>query len=104
MDFLIIYIMEGPKLIETNVFNNLQNSLQKCHENRVQYYSYYLNLIVLVIFVVVVFFSLYFSYRKQPTQYEKQQKLQKDQEYVLSKIRYYREEQKNIMTSPIGNF
>jgi len=101
----IINIMSegGPKLIEPNVFYNLQNNLKMCHDNRVQYYSYAFNLIILIIFVVVVFLSLYFSYRKKPTQYEKEKKMYLDQQAVLNKIRYYQEQQKNVLTSPITN-
>ena len=95
--------MDGPKLIEANVFHSIQNTLKTCHENRVKYYSYALNIIVLIGFVVVVFLALYFSYKKKPSAYEQQQKMYKDQQLILSKIRHYQEQQKNIMTSPIGN-
>ena len=97
-------IASGPKLIEPNVFFNLQNNLKICHDNRVEYYSYAFKLIILIAFVIVVFLSLYFSYRKKPTQYEKEKKLYMDQQAVLSKIRYYQDQQKNILTSsPINN-
>jgi len=95
--------MDLPKLIDDNVFQNIQQTLQSCHENRVKFYSNALNILVLVVFVTVVFLALYYSYRKKPTQYEQQQQMLEDQQYVLSKIRYYREQQKNILTSPIGN-
>ena len=39
----------------------------------------------------------------KPTPYEMQQKLYKDQQHILERIRYYQTQQKNIMTSPIGN-
>jgi hypothetical protein len=95
--------MDGPKLIDGNVFQNIQHTLRMCHENRVQFYSKALNLIVLVMFVTIVFLTLYYSYRKKPTKFEQHQQMMEDQKYVLSKIRYYREQQKNILTSPIGN-
>jgi hypothetical protein len=95
--------MDGPKLIDGNVFQNIQHTLRTCHENRVQFYSKALNILVLVAFVVIVFLALYYSYRKKPTKFEQEQQMMEDQKYVLSKIRYYREQQKNILTSPIGN-
>ena len=95
--------METPNLIENNVFHCIQNTLQSCHENRVKFYSYALNTIVLVLFVIIVFLALYFSYRKKPTEYEQQQKIFEDQKYILSKIRYYQDQQKNILTSPLNN-
>lgn len=94
---------EGPKLIEGNVFANLQETLKQCHEQRVQYYSRAFNMVILVGFVVIVFLALYYSYRKKPTQYEKEKKMYMDQQAVLSKIRYYQDQQKNILTSPITN-
>jgi heme/copper-type cytochrome/quinol oxidase subunit 2 len=95
--------MESPNLIEYNVLYHIQNTLQSCHQNRVQFYSNALNIIVLIVFVVIVFFTLYYSYRKKPTQYEQHAKMLHDQQYVMSKIRYYKEQQQNILTSPMGN-
>lgn len=95
--------MDVPKLIDTNVFQNIQYTLQSCHENRVKFYSNALNLIILIVFVIIVFLALYYSYRKKPTRFEQQQQMMEDQKYVLSKIQYYRDQQKNILTSPIGN-
>jgi len=52
---------------------------------------------------LLYFLALYFSYRKKPTEYEQQQQIYEDQKYILSKIRYYQEQQKNILTSPLNN-
>lgn len=95
--------MDGPKLIEGNVNHYLYNTLRTCHENRVKIYSFALNAGVLLLFVLVVFTTLYYCYKQKPTAYEQQQKMLKDQQYILSKIRFYQAEQKNLMTSPIGN-
>jgi hypothetical protein len=95
--------MDGPKLIEGNVNQYLYNTLRTCHENRVKIYSFALNAGVLLLFVLVVFTTLYYCYKQKPTAYEQQQKMLKDQQYILSKIRFYQAEQKNLMTSPIGN-
>jgi len=95
--------MESPNLIDHNVLYHIQNTLQSCHQNRVQFYSYALNIIVLIAFVIIVFLALYYSYRKKPTLREQQTKMLHDQQYVMSKIRSYQQQQKNILTSPIGN-
>jgi phosphotransferase system glucose/maltose/N-acetylglucosamine-specific IIC component len=94
--------MEHPRLIDTTARNYLQNALQSCHENRVKIYYYALNIGVFIAFVCIVGFTLYLCYRNKPTPYEQRQKMIRDQEYVLSKIKYYQSEQKNLMTSPIG--
>ncbi len=95
--------MEIPNLIEDNVSDYLQNSLRMCHMNRVKMYSFALNFTIVLLFLMVCGGFLYYRYTNRPSPYEKQQKLYKDQEYILSKIRFYQSEQKNLMTSPIGN-
>ena len=95
--------MEYPRLIEDNVSNYLQNSLKLSHSNRVQIYSFALNAGVVLLFCIICGTFLYYRYQNRPTVYEKQQKMYRDQEYILSKIRFYQTEQKNLMTSPIGN-
>ena len=96
--------MDRPRLIETSVGNYMHDSLNMCHSNRVRIYSIALNAGVLILFIAIVCLTLYYCYRKKPTPYEMQQKMMRDQEYVLSKIKFYQKEQKNLMTSPIGNF
>lgn len=95
--------MESPNLIEDNVSHYLHNSLKMSHSNRVQIYSFALNFGIVLLFIMIFGAYLYYRYQNKPTPYEKQQKLYKDQEYILSKIRFYQSEQKNLMTSPIGN-
>ena len=95
--------MEIPNLIEDNVSDYLQNSLRMSHMNRVKMYSFALNFTIVFLFIMVCGGFLYYRYNNRPSPYEKQQKLYKDQKYILSKIRFYQSEQKNLMTSPIGN-
>ena len=66
-------------------------------------YSFALNVGILLLFIVVVSVTLYYCYKQKPTAYEHEQKMLKDKQYILSKIRFYQAEQKNLMTSPIGN-
>lgn len=95
--------MEYPRLIESGFRSTLQDTLSNCHNNRIHIYSIALNAIVLILFVIIVVVTLYYCHRSKPTAYELQQKILRDQQYVLSKIRFYQAEQKNLMTSPIGN-
>lgn len=87
--------MDDATLIEPSVKNYLFNTLQKCHSNRVNIYFYVLNIGIFVIFTFIVGFTLYYCYTQKPNEYEKQLKLIKDQEYVMSKIRYYQDIKKN---------
>jgi len=95
--------MEYPKLIESNFMEHLQSNLKFCHENRTKSYSIFLNLGILVLLFSVIGIFLYCRYKGKPTAYEVQQKMYKDQQYILDRIRFYQAQQKNLMTSPIGN-
>ena len=86
--------MDYPHLIENSAKNYLYHTLQQCHSNRVVIYYYVLNISVFVIFVGTIATVLYYCNTHKLTDYEKQQKLVRDQQYVLSKIRYYQEEKK----------
>jgi hypothetical protein len=86
--------MSFPQLTENNVSYYLQNTLQKCHENRVNVYYYFLNIMVLLTFFSIVGFILYYCYNHKLSDYDKQQKMLKDQEFIISKIRYFQEENK----------
>jgi hypothetical protein len=81
----------SPKLIESSTRSYLYNILQKCHSNRVSVYYYVLNIGVLILFLGTTFSILYFCNKYKLTDYEKNQKMIRDQQYVLSKIRYYKE-------------
>jgi len=70
--------------------------LNQCHENRVNIYLYFLNIGVFILFVLVVVLVLYYCYKTKLSPEEEYQKRIKDQEYILSKIRFYKEHQRNI--------
>ena len=94
--------MEAPKLIESSAKNYLFNTLQQCHSNRVNVYFYALNVGVVVLLVLVFGTTLYYCSKQKMTDYEKNQKMVKDQQYVLSKIRYYQEDKKNMQQSQVS--
>jgi hypothetical protein len=93
--------MENPHLIEDTTKKFLHAILNKCHEKRVQIYTYALNIGVFVLFVGITSIVLYYCYKRKPTEYEAQQKLLRDQQYILSKIRYYQGENISRRTSDI---
>jgi hypothetical protein len=87
--------MDEPSLIEPSVKNYLFDTLHKCHTTRINIYYYALNIIVLVIFAILVGLTLYYCYTQKPSEYERQQKMISDQEYVLNKIRFYQDQRTN---------
>ena len=58
---------------------------------RVNMYSYVLNISVFLLFALLFGSALYYSKQNRLTDYEKHKKMQRDQQYVLSKIRYYQD-------------
>uniref|UniRef100_A0A6C0JMM2 Uncharacterized protein n=1 Tax=viral metagenome TaxID=1070528 RepID=A0A6C0JMM2_9ZZZZ len=94
--------MENPRLIENSAKNYLFQTLQKCHNNRVSIYYYALNFGVLFLFVGIICLILYYCSKQKLTDYEKQQKMLKDQQYILSKIRYYQEDKKERQRSQVS--
>jgi len=94
--------MDSPKLIDGPAKNYLFQTLQKCHNNRVTIYYYALNIGIFLLFVLVVGLVLYYCKKNKLTDYEKQQKIMRDQNYVLSKIRYYQDEVKTKQANVSG--
>jgi hypothetical protein len=86
--------MESSHLIEPSVKDYLYDTLQKCHSNRVNVYYYVLNIGVFLFIFLVFGAALYYSSKHKKSEYEEKQKLARDQEYVLSKIRFYQEDKK----------
>jgi hypothetical protein len=87
-------------LIEPTFKYALQNTLQNCHNCRVKYYNIIFNVVIFVTFSILTGLILYYSYKPPLTDEEKQHKLMKDQQFVLSKIRFYKDEfKKNNVTT-----
>ena len=88
--------MDPPKLIEYGTMQYMQSVLSQCHENRVNLYLYTLNIGVFIFFGGLLFLVLYYSYKTRMTPDEAYQKRMREQEYVLSKIKVYKEHQHHI--------
>jgi hypothetical protein len=95
--------MEYSKLIEPNVRTYLNCTLQSCRETRTNVYYLALNLGILALFIVVFGSALYYCYKQKKSPYEIQEKMIKDQEYILSKIRFYQSSKQVETTSKISN-
>lgn len=88
--------MDNINLIEPNVKNYLYDTLQKCHSKRVSIYYYAFNIGVLLFVIIIFGLALYYSSKQKLSDYEINQKIIRDQEYVLSKIRHFKEDKKNM--------
>ena len=54
-------------------------------------YYFFFNLGIFLTIILIFGFALYYSYINKPNDYEKYQKNLKDQEYILSKIRFHQQ-------------
>lgn len=95
--------MDGPNLIDPSARYFLYNTLQKCHDTRVTIYTYALNIGVCMLFVGIIGAILYYNYKSKLSPAELQQKMLKDQQYILSKIRYYQGVNQERRVSEITN-
>jgi len=79
-------------LIEPNIKYILYSTLRKCHDYRASVYNLVFNLGIFIAFVLVFGGSLYYCYKKKPTPQERHERMMRDQNYILSKIRFYQNE------------
>lgn len=97
--------MNLPNLIDQSSAIHLRNILYSCHEHRVNLYYYIFNGLILSFITIITITTLYYCYTKKPSEYERNQKLLKDQDYILSKIRFHQDnfKQKQSELSNITN-
>ena len=84
--------MSTPVLIDPSFRNYMFHSLQSCHQYRSNLYYYILNFGILFVFVVIAGIALYNRSLNKQSDLEKQQQMIEDQQYVMSKIRHYKQE------------
>jgi hypothetical protein len=93
--------MNVGHLIEPTVKYYLFSALNSCHEQRVTIYYYVLNIGVFLIFSGLVTAILYYCYTHKLSPYEKQAKMLREQNIILSKIRMYQEDLQDRRVSGI---
>jgi hypothetical protein len=75
-------------MIDANYHNCVSTSLKNCHLYRVNVYYYIFNVCIFSIFAIIFGGVLYYKYTNKLTDYEKQQIMERDQKYILDKIKY----------------
>lgn len=93
--------MGGPQLIEPMAKYYLFDTLKMCHETRSRVYYYALNIGIFLLFISIFGYVLYYNYTHKLSDYEKDRKMIRDQQYVMSKIRFYKEEKQKQNVSNI---
>jgi large-conductance mechanosensitive channel len=90
-------------LVEPEIKALMQHSLMQCHDRRISYYSNILNIILFVIIIITIGVFIYVKVIYRPSPAEIEEKLRRDQEFILSQIRYYRNQQRMASTSKIND-
>jgi sortase (surface protein transpeptidase) len=93
----------NPNLIEYSTKSFVLNKLQQCHVTRVNIYSYMLNIGIVMIFIIILYLALTHSRNNKLTNAERKYKAMKEQEHILSKIRFYKELQEKNKDSMYSN-
>ena len=97
-----------PSLIDGDFREFLYEKLHKCHDYKMYVYSWIINSLYLIIFIIIFIAIIYLSRSPKLTPLEKHFKIQKEQEYILTKIREYQEMNKTksslITDLPVNHY
>jgi hypothetical protein len=88
--------IKPPQLIEPHARYYMANVLHNCSQTRAKIYTNIINITVGVLFIGFTLIILYFCYKNRATPEEKYEKEIRDQAYILTKIRQYKDEMRNI--------
>jgi F0F1-type ATP synthase membrane subunit a len=81
----------NPSLVEDGVKNFMNTTLNNCYQKKMEVYSWVVNITCFVVFFILLVSILYLFKKPKLTPYEMNEKMQREQEYVVSKIRDYKE-------------
>jgi hypothetical protein len=101
--------MEFPSLIEPNVRQYIYDKLNFSHQYKTYIQDFVFNISVFLIFVSFFGLVLYFSRKRKLTPQEMDEKMRREQEYIVSKIRDYKmmngqiKSYSNITNLPLTN-
>lgn len=79
--------MDKPNLIEPGMKYFIKESLKNCNNFRNNYNNYVINIILLFVFLLILGMFLYIRYKGKLTPLEKENKLNEQKYYILSKIK-----------------
>ena len=88
-------------LIEPSVKYHIHDTLHLCHEKKTTIQKWVFNLIGYALFFIVVGLVLYFCRKRKLTPYEESEKMRRDQDYIMAKIKQYQTAKRPNNTSAI---
>jgi hypothetical protein len=81
-------------LVQPDVKYYIGGILSECHERKITLYRWILNITVFSLFVLVTGGILYGCYKTKPSVEEVNNRMIRDQNYVLQQIRFYQNQPK----------
>ena len=90
---------DAPQLIDNYAKFYLYDTLYSCHQKRIKYHSILFNAIVFVVFIGGLGIALYYCYKRKPSIEQSRSQMEQDQQFILSKIRFYQEHNQKIRES-----
>lgn len=81
-----------PNLIEGTTKLVISQTLQKCHTVRMKYYGILLNVSLAILFFAIFGGFLYYRHKNKLSDVDYAKKMEREKEYMLSKIRFYQEQ------------
>ena len=81
----------NPSLVEDGVKNFMNTTLNNCYQKKMEVYSWVINITCFIVFFLLLVSILYLFKKPTMTPYEMNETMQREQEYVVSKIRDYKE-------------
>ena len=96
-----------PTLIEPGTKYFLRETLKNCSKKRLFYNTVVLNIGLLLIFSAILGTFLYYRHKTKLTPKEKKEKLKREQEYIMVKLRNFNEEaqkKQNLLITNLPRF
>ena len=79
--------MDKPNLIEPGMKYFIKESLKNCNKFKHSYNNYVINLTLFIVFIAILGIFLFIRYKGKLTPLEKENKLNEQRSYILSKIK-----------------
>lgn len=91
----------SPSLVENGMKYFLNETLKNCHTFKKEYYNLLFNISIFIALLAALTCFLIFKYKGKPTPMERQQKDREKQQYILSKIKIFKENRERMHQSLI---
>jgi len=95
------YVDVQPSLVENGMKYFLNETLKNCHAFKEEYYNLMFNVGIFIVLATVLICFLFFKYKGKLTPMEKQKKDREKQQYILSKIKIFKENRERMHQSLI---